>query len=65
MKYMWKYYKTKTPKNSTGFYIASNDDECLGEEVLLTEKVAREVNELLNKASDTYIYRIRQCKEVD
>lgn len=64
MKYMWKYYKTKTPKNNTGFYYSLNDDECLGE-VLLTEKVAREVNELLNKLSDTYIYRIRQSKEVD
>lgn len=64
MKYLWKYYKTKTPKNSTGLYETLNDDECLGE-VLLTETAAREFNELLNKQSDTYIYRIRQCKVGD
>lgn len=64
MKYTWKYYKSKTPKNSTGFYIADNDDECLGE-VLLTEQSAQEFNDLLNKQSDKYIYRIRQCKGAD
>lgn len=64
MKYLWKYYKTKTPKNSEGFYEMSNDDRCLGE-MLLTETEAREVNEQLNKNRDTYIYRIRQCTEAD
>lgn len=64
MKYVWKYYKTKTPKNSEGFYEMSNDDECLGE-ILLTATEAREFNERLNKISDTYIYRIRQCTEAD
>lgn len=64
MKYFWKYYKTKTPKNKAGFYLATIDDECLGE-VLLTATAASEVNELLNKVSNTYIYRIRQRKEAD
>lgn len=64
MRYLWKYYKTKSPKNSEGFYEMSNDDECLGE-VLLTATAAREFNELLNSQSDTYIYRVRQCTEAD
>ena len=64
MKYFWKYYKTKTPKNKAHYYVATIDDECLGE-LLLTATAAREVNELLNKVSNTYIYRIRQCTEAD
>lgn len=64
MKYCWRYYKSKTPKNSMGFYVADNNDECLGE-VLLTETAAREFNDLLNSQSSTYIYRIRQCTEAD
>lgn len=64
MKYCWRYYKSKTPKNSMGFYLPNNDDECIGE-VLLTETAAREFNDLLNSQSNTYIYRIRQCTEAD
>ena len=60
MKYFWKYYKTETPKNPMGYYVVSTDDECICE-LLLTETQARVYNELLNKTSDTYIYRIRQC----
>lgn len=64
MKYFWKYYKTKTPKNKMGYYVMSSDDECICE-VLLTVTQAKVYNDLLNKNSDTYIYRIRQRTEAD
>ena len=47
-----------------GYYDMSNDDECICE-MLLTATQARVYNELLNKTSNTYIYRIRQCKGAD
>lgn len=61
--YLYKYYKSKTPKTNR-YYLQSDDDELLFE-CRQTEEQARMYVELFNKCSEYYIYVVRQSEEAD
>lgn len=61
--YLYKYYKSKTPKTNR-YYLHSDDDELLFE-CRQSEEQARMYVELFNKCSEFYIYVVRQSEEAD
>ena len=61
--YLYKYYKSKTPKTNR-YYLHNDDDELLFE-ARQTEEQVRMCIKQLNKYFDFYIYVVRQSEEAD